>query len=460
MSRASSFPPPSRGSRSQAPRSSRRPPAPAPRALDSSRVRGAALAALVGAVGLWAYLRYVWYGSPTIAWTRYGHEYELLAPRMLGIVLLAPYLVWVVGRSLADLPVAQRAVSVLLRLAFVCALALGLARLARTATTEKVFTVYLVDVSDSVPDAALEDARAEVQKGVDARRADDLVRLITFAKRPRAVPFAEETSTLGVGKAAVVVPPIERHGPGLGTATDVASALQLAYGLYREGYLRRAVILSDGVQTDGDLLAEAARAKQYGVKVFAVPYRRGVPGEVALRELRVPDKVHEQETFDVHADVFSSIAQRAKLVLKQGDVINGLDGVKTVDLHAGDNDVTFKSRAAVPGEATYSLEVTESEQDRFKENNRVAAVVAVVGMPVVLYVDGDPARASYLSSALSAQQLNVDTSDPLPDDAARGGAVRFHHPQRRPRRASLADAAGGHRAVRARSRGRLSLLGR
>ena len=42
-----------------------------------------------------------------------------------------------------------------------CRLALGLSRLARTATTQKVCTVYLVDVSDSVPDAALEDARAE-----------------------------------------------------------------------------------------------------------------------------------------------------------------------------------------------------------------------------------------------------------------------------------------------------------
>ncbi len=54
-------------------------------------------------------------------------------------------------------------------------------------------------------------------------------------------------------------PSIERHrARRLGRrATDIASALQLAYGLFPEGYLRRAVVLSDGVQTDGDLLAEA-----------------------------------------------------------------------------------------------------------------------------------------------------------------------------------------------------------
>jgi uncharacterized membrane protein len=85
-----------------------------------------------------------------------------------------------------------------------------------------------------------------------------------------------------------------------------------------------------------------------------------------------------------------------------------------VDLSPGDNDVVFKSRAAVPGEVTYSIEASDAAEDHFPENNRATAVAAVVGMPVVLYVDGNPARASYLSAALSAQQLNVDTFDPLP----------------------------------------------
>jgi uncharacterized membrane protein len=326
-----------------------------------------------------------------------------VAPRMLAVALLAPYFLWMAGRSLADLPLVQRVLSVVLRLAFVVVLALGLARLARTATTQKVCTVFLVDVSDSIPDAMLEDARDALRHALGVRRKDDLVRLVTFAQRPRVVSIE-----------AGIPDRISRHGPGAGTGTDIASALQLAYGLYPEGYLRRAVIFSDGVQTEGDLLAEANRAKRFGVKTFVVPSKRPVPGEVAVRELRVPDKVHEQETFDLHAEVFSSVAQRVKLSLKQGDVVNGLDGVKFVDLHPGDNDVLFRSRAAVPGEVTYSLEVTEAPEDHFVENNRATAVAAVLGMPVVLYVDGNASRASYLASALSAQQLNVDTFDPLP----------------------------------------------
>jgi hypothetical protein len=75
----------------------------------------AATALVLALAGAWAYHRYVWSSGATISWTTRSGEYELLSPRMLGLVLLAPYFVWMVGRSLADLPVAQRVMSVLLR---------------------------------------------------------------------------------------------------------------------------------------------------------------------------------------------------------------------------------------------------------------------------------------------------------------------------------------------------------
>ena len=371
-----------------------------------------ALVVLVGALGLYLYLRYVWYAGPTLARTIGGKEYELIAPRMLGIGLLAPYFLWMIGRSLADLPVAQRILSVVLRVAFVLLIALGLSRLARTATTQKVCTVYLVDVSESVPDEAIGDAKAEITKGLRAKPKDDLVRVLTFARRPHVVPLADDAKDspeLARHEAATTDPSKKL---GLGAATDIASALQLAYGLYPAGYLRRAVVLSDGVQTDGDLLAEANRARGFGVKVFTIPYHRPVPGEVAVRELRAPDKIRVGEPFELHANIFSSRAQKAKAVLKQGEAINGLDGVRTLDLKAGDNDVTFKSVVRVAGEVTYALDLTDIPEDRFKENNRYAVTAAVPGRPSVLYVEGNPARASYLASALSAQEFEVDVRGP------------------------------------------------
>ncbi|MDB4998709.1 MAG: hypothetical protein JWM74_6141, partial [Myxococcaceae bacterium] len=393
------------------------------RPIETNRLVFGVAAGVVGLVGVWFYWKGVLHpGAATLAWKREGTDYELLAPKMLGLALLAPFFLWMIGRSLADLPWPQRILSAFLRIAFVALLALGLSRLARTATTQKVCTVYLVDVSESVPDAAIEDARAEIKKGLDAKPADALVRVITFAKRPRVVAIADD---------AKEAPVLERHdvppssGPtdaktaanagkrtGLGAATDLASAMQLAYGQYPSGYLRRAVILTDGVQTDGDLLAEANRARDFGVKIFTIPYHRPVPGEVALRDLRVPEKVRVGEPFNLHANIFSSRPQKVRATLKQGEAINGLDGIRTLDLKPGDNDVTFKSVVRVAGEVTYALDLSDIPEDRFKENNRFAVSVAVPGRPTVLYAEGNPARASYLASALSAQEFDVDIRSP------------------------------------------------
>ena len=172
------------------------------------------------------------------------------------------------------------------------------------------------------------------------------------------------------------------------------------------------MLLTDGVQTDGDLLAESSRARRFGVKLFAVPYHRPVPGEVAVRDLRAPDRVRVGEPFDLHAQIFSSRPQTVKATLKQGEAINGLEGVRAVDLKAGDNDVPFKSVVRVAGEVTYALDVSDVPEDRFAENNRYAVTLAVPGRPSVLYVEGNTQRASYLASALTAQDFDVDVRGP------------------------------------------------
>jgi len=360
--------------------------------------------------GLFAAYRHYVLLAPdaTLSWVREGITYELLAPRMLGLVLLAPLFLFALGRSLADLPWQQRILSIVLRLVFVALLAVGLSRPARTASSDKICTVYVVDVSDSVPEEALDDARKVVQAGLDGRRGDDVVRVLTFARRPQVLPVADDTKE---------APKIERHDPPgaparLGAGSDLQSALQHAYGLYPAGYLKRAVILSDGVQTDGNLLAESNRAKDFGVKLYAVPYRRPLPGEVAVRELTLPDRVKVGEPFEVRASLYASRKTKAKAKLFQGEALNGLDGVKNLELEAGPNDVAFKSVVRMAGSVTYALKLEEIEHDRFEENNRYATTVDVPGRPTILYVEGDPARANYLSSALSAQQFDVDVRSP------------------------------------------------
>ena len=365
------------------------------------------LLALFGVLAF-ALQRYV-LSAPTEAfrWQRTGIKYELLEPRALAVVLLAPLLLYVLGKSLADLPWQQRVLSVLLRLAFMVLLGLGLSRLVRSDETHRVATVVLVDVSDSVADATLEKARAEVERLYRAKAEGDVLKLIAFAARPRAVPL-EQDDKLVLPKAADLRWKDDPKGAKAEAGSNIQSALQLSYGLFPPGYLKRIVLLSDGLETEGSLLSEANHAKRFGARLYVQPFRDPPPGEVAVRALRLPDKVDIGQPFDVTAEVYASRATTAKARLYQGETLNGLDGVRDVTLKAGENEVKFKSVVRVGGEVTYALKLSDIGDDRFAQNNGMDVTLDVPGRPQVLYIEGQPQRGSYLVSALSAQQFDVD----------------------------------------------------
>lgn len=52
----------------------------------------------------------------------------------------------------------------------------------------------------------------------------------------------------------------------------------------------------------------------------------------------------------------------------------------------------------VGGQVTYALKLSSIKDDKFPENNQYAVTVDVPGRPTVLYVEGQPQRATYLSA--------------------------------------------------------------
>ncbi len=390
--------------------------------------RAAWVASLVAlALGLtFAYHRYVWLApSGTFRFVKDGHTFELTSPGALGVLLVLPLLIFALGRSLADLPPLQRGLSLLLRLSFLGLLGLALANPVRSEVTTQVCTVVLLDVSDSVTDESLSDARTEIQKAIRAKRKDDLVRLVTFAARPRVVELSPG-DTLRVPALGEL-----RHRASAsakadsGANTNIQAALELAYGLFPPGYIKRELLLTDGVETEGDLLAEANRARSFGVRLSAIPFRRPPPAEVSVVRLALPEKVDIGQTFTITAELYASRESQGRLRLFQGEALNGLDGVRDVKLRPGRNEVEFKSVVRVGGDVTYALEFEPSSPDKFKENNAYRATLEVPSRPLVLYIDGHPEHAHYLSNALSAQQFDVDVRGPSAFPGSLGELERF-----------------------------------
>lgn len=375
-----------------------------------------ALVLLLIAVLYWTFDAYVLDRGSALVATYEGKEYELQEPLWLGVVLVAPLLLYGLRFSLADLPWQQRILSVLLRVGFFAAVALAMARPVTTAEETRVCTVFLLDVSDSVTNESIEQARETIRGAIAAMPDNAQVRLISFARRPRLERLrADDGQPLRVPEVAAL-----RHdvadASSVGNAgteddgagSDIEAALELAYGVFSPGYLKRAVLFSDGVETQGNLLAEAGRAARFGVKLHAYPYTLPPPGEVALVNLELPDKVEIGEPFKVRAQIYSSRNNEAKARLYQGEMLNGLDAVRELALEPGMNEIEFDSVVRFGGEVEYSLRLDAIAEDSFARNNRVATKLDVPGRPSVLYVEGQPRRANYLTSALNAQQFDVD----------------------------------------------------
>ncbi len=336
-------------------------------------------------------------GLDVIAFEFRGRNVEILAPLFFGVLLILPVL-WLVQRfTLSDLPRGQRWLNVVLRALFICALVGALVQVVLTSFESRVSTIFLVDTSASVPDSALEEARDYINQARGATGERDEVRVLAFAGHPYKVDLPEE----GPLEA---IPRVEDEQDAL--HTDAAAALRMAYGLFPQDHIKRAVVISDGNETRGDFLAEAHRASAFGIRLYNQETEIEPRPEVLIREVDVPDTLKVGAPFKLTARVFSNHEDEATLTLWQNDF---RDGTQKVELQKGINEVTFETVVSEPGFKEFKLEMNVAGEDFFKANNEFVHSANVRGKPRVLYVEGEMRARHYLQRALRNENFEVET---------------------------------------------------
>ena len=334
-----------------------------------------------------------------------GKPVTLLDPEKLYLIAIVPLFYLLRMLSLTDLSVGQQVLQASLRSLVIAALAVAWARPSWVTDTNKVATIVLVDVSDSISDKQLAAARAYVDS-LESTQGTGALQLVTFAEKPTVArkPDGEKLSAA-----------VQRHA-GAGAGTDTQAAMQLAYGLYPDGYLPRMVIVSDGNQTQGDVAVEAYRARELGVKVSWHTFDQDKTSEVRVVGVTVPDDIKVGQPFDVTGEVWSTEKQTVTLSLQQDEFPNGHEPQKTLELHEGKNLVKFKSEAKTAGATTYRLRLTKFEHDSESQNNVAVMTAPVKGRPNVLYVEGgtlrEPGAAGYLKKALEHENIDVTVRPP------------------------------------------------
>ncbi|MEP6866418.1 MAG: vWA domain-containing protein, partial [Deltaproteobacteria bacterium] len=357
--------------------------------------------AIAAAVVLWLLIS-AWIGDRTsLAIDVTSRPIDLLSPQWLHLIAVIPAFYVLRVLSLTDLSLLQQVVQATLRSLVIAGIAIALSRPSWITQTSKVSTIVLVDVSDSVSDKQLAAARHYVDD-IEKKEGDGNLQVITFAEKPSVVRATG-------GKS--LVDSIARH-IGAGAGTDTQAAMQLAYGLFPQGFLPHIVIISDGNQTEGDVAVEAYRAKDLGVKVSWKNFDADPTPEVRVVGVTAPDDIKVGQPYEVTAEVWSTEPQTVTLSLQQDEFPNGREPLKTVALREGKNLVKFTSEAKRAGYTTYKLRLAQVAHDTEKANNEAVMTAPVKGRPSILYVEGgvlrEPGSAGYLKKALEHENIDVE----------------------------------------------------
>lgn len=325
------------------------------------------------------------------------------------VLLLLPALLAVVfalhAASARRLGAARRRVALAVRTLLLSALVGALAGVHLVLPVDRLATVFVVDLSDSVGPDARQDALAFIRESLAAMPEGDLAGIVAFGREA----FVERLPS--------DVRQIDRLAstPAQG-ATDLGAALRLAAALFPDDAQRRIVLLSDGNDTTGAGQSEAVLAAARGIQITTRLTATPIEAEALVERLSAPTTARLGETIELVATVRSTIAQLAALRL----YVDGVAvAVERPQLVAGTTTVRFRLTPSEPGFHTFRV-VLEVGRDTFTQNNRADAHTIVKGEPRVLVAAGDEGVAADLVAALRATRQQVETVIPerLPDDLA------------------------------------------
>ena len=123
---------------------------------------------------------------------------DFLQPSWFYLVLLVPYFFVVRTVSLTDVSNFQQYLSTLFRSVVLAGIAIALARPTWTDTDNKIATIVLVDVSESVSDKQLAQSRDYARSVMAAKGSEDRVFLVSFAEHPYFIRDGKPDSWVGM----------------------------------------------------------------------------------------------------------------------------------------------------------------------------------------------------------------------------------------------------------------------
>jgi uncharacterized membrane protein/Mg-chelatase subunit ChlD len=315
------------------------------------------------------------------------------APQLL--LLLVPAILFTLLLSRAarhHLGVGRRRVASVVRVALLSLIVLALAGLQWVWPVDKLTTIFVVDLSDSVGASGRTAAVEFVREAIAATPDGDRAGIVAFGGDALVERLPDELKEM----AALASVPVK-------SSTDVGGALRLAAALFPDETQKRIVLVSDGNDTTGRGPSEAALAAARGVQIETRVVGELAADEVIVERLHTPSTARVGEEIEATITISSTVEQPATVRLfGDGEQI----GSQQVTLEAGSNTVVFRTTATEAGFHTFRA-LVEAGRDTFGQNDRADSDTIVKGDPRILVVAGDEDVAANLVTALERERQDV-----------------------------------------------------
>ncbi len=331
-------------------------------------------------------------------------------PYALLLLLLIPIFILIMWPRRNPRHTFRETLSLILRSVIVFLLVLVLAGISQVQETDKLSTIFLLDVSDSLGGTGRDTGLTYIREALGQMTPDDEAGLVVFGGDALVERPVSNRTTLG----ELTSIPTRSH-------TDIAGAIRLGLTLFPDDAARRMVLISDGEANQGDARQAAQLAQANNVELSVVSIAKANDADVRIDSLTSPALLHEDENFDLTVQIHSDRPQQVPLqVFSEGELI----AQQNLTVQPGENSFVLPLIAGRTGFTTFQARLTPGD-DAFPQNNAVDAFSEITGPISVLLVANEPDEGQAVAQALRGAGLVVDEIAPAEMASDLGGLSNY-----------------------------------
>jgi Mg-chelatase subunit ChlD len=287
----------------------------------------------------------------------------------------------------------ENALSNILRTAFFIVLIIALAQPRLKFENRGGVIVVIADKSKSMPPGTKQ-RQKEIIRLLEKEKGDrDMLAVVGFSEDINAEQLPDTGKFDGF------------KGYYSGNASNMASAVEMAYALIPKDRHGRIFVMSDGLHTGMSPLDLECIGKKKNIPIDYRTMSRPHGKDLAVLDINMPSGIEQGEAFQFSAEIFVPEKTEVKYLLKRDG--KRLAAGKTL-FAPGKRLLLFQDRLKEPGSAKYTLEISSSLNDPVKENNLAKTLASVNGARPILHVGNKNSRLLKLAANGGLKMIHKD----------------------------------------------------